>query len=143
MRISAFFPASYISATEQRYIAYRRLTSAEGTEELADLINEFEDRYGPLPQEARTLFTVIDLKLMLRKLWISKLERGPDNLVFTFHEKSPVSSQKILGLLAQYKGSMRFTPEGRLIVKNQPSISPEGSLQKAQKILALLMGSDN
>jgi transcription-repair coupling factor (superfamily II helicase) len=142
LKISAFLPERYIPATEQRYIAYRRLTNAEQVEELMDLRDEFADRYGQLPPEAITLFEVMALKTMLRRLWVSKLEQGVGNLVFSFHEKTPVTPEKIMHLLEKYKDRARFTPEGRLIVKTEVGLLPEQILENAQKILALLVGDD-
>jgi transcription-repair coupling factor (superfamily II helicase) len=142
LKISAFLPERYISSTEQRYIAYRRLTNAEQVEELLDLQDEFTDRYGPLPQEAFNLFEVLALKTLLRRWWISKLEQGPANLVFSFHEKTPVTPEKIMRLLEKYKNRARFTPESRLIVTTEPGLLPGQTFQNAQNILALLAEDD-
>ncbi|HIJ90513.1 MAG: transcription-repair coupling factor [Desulfobulbaceae bacterium] len=142
LKISAFLPERYIPATEQRYIAYRRLSNAEQVEELMDLKDEFADRYGRLPLEAINLFEVMALKTLLRRLWISKLEQGPANLVFSFHEKTPVTPEKIMLLLEKYKNKARFTPEGRLIVMVESGVLAEKTLESAQKILALLAEDD-
>lgn len=142
LKISAFLPERYIPATEQRYIAYRRLTNAEQVEELMELQDEFADRYGQLPQEALNLFEVLALKTLLRRLWISKLEQGPANLVFSFHEKTPVTPEKIMRLLEKYKNQARFTPEFRLIVTTEAGALPEHTLRNAQNILALLAEDD-
>jgi transcription-repair coupling factor (superfamily II helicase) len=142
LKISAFLPERYIPSTEQRYIAYRRLTNAEQVEELLDLQDEFADRYGPLPQEALNLFEVLALKTLLRRWWISKLEQGPANLVFSFHEKTPVTPEKIMRLLEKYKNRARFTPESRLIVTTEPGLLPGQIFRNAQNILALLAEDD-
>ena len=142
LKLSAFLPERYIPSTEQRYIAYRRLTNAEQVEELMDLKDEFTDRYGQLPQEALNLFEVLALKTLLRRLWISKLEQGPANLVFSFHEKTPVTPEKIMRLLEKYKNKARFTPEFRLIVPTEPGALPEQTLLNAQNILDLLAKDD-
>lgn len=142
LKISAFLPERYIPSTEQRYIAYRRLTNAEQVEELLDLQDEFADRYGPLPQEALNLFEVLALKTLLRRWWISKLEQGPANLVFSFHEKTPVTPEKIMRLLGKYKNRARFTPESRLIVTTEPGVLPGQTFRNVQNILALLAEDD-
>lgn len=142
LKLSAFLPERYIPSTEQRYIAYRRLTNAEQVEELMDLRDEFADRYGHLPQEALNLFEILALKTLLRRLWINKLEQGPANLVFSFHEKTPVTPDKIMRLLEKYKNQARFTPEFRLIITTAPDVLPEQTLHNAQNILALLAEDD-
>ncbi len=116
LRLSAYIPASYISDTNQRYIAYRKLTSAESEEALADLTAELEDRYGPIPTETRNLLAVLDLKRSLRQLKIAKFEQGPKSLVFTFHPKTPVRPERILALVAAQPEHLRFTPDQKLLV---------------------------
>jgi len=142
LRISAFLPASYVPSTEQRYLAYRRLTCAENIHELLDLKDEFIDRYGNLPHEAENLFEVMALKTLLRKMWISKLEQGPANLVFFFHEKTPVKPEKILDMIEKLKNKVRFTPEAKLIVRTESHSDPGQTLREAQNILLALMGDD-
>ena len=143
LRISAFLPDRYIPATEQRYIAYRRLTSAESEEELLDLRDEFADRYGEMPPETVNLFEVMALKTILRRMWITRLEQGPANLVFTFHDNTPVRPEKILKFIESQGDRVRFTPEARLIVRTEPQSEPSQTLRDAQKTLLALMGDDN
>jgi transcription-repair coupling factor (superfamily II helicase) len=130
LRIAAFLPDDYVRDTAQRYQLYRRISTAanQDPEILADLRDELIDRFGPLPPEADTLFTMIGLKYPLRKLGISKLEQGPTNLVFTFVDSSPVEPAAFLELISQHspkkkKGTVhpvadpiRLTPDHRLIV---------------------------
>jgi len=142
LKISAFLPAGYMPSTEQRYIAYRRLTSAEKVEELMDLKDEFADRYGKLPQEAVNLFAVLALKTMLRRLWISKLEQGPANLIFSFHERTPVTPETIMALLERFGKKARFTQDSRLIIETGVPAVPEQVIKNAQNIMALLAPDD-
>ncbi|MFZ5774728.1 MAG: transcription-repair coupling factor [Thermodesulfobacteriota bacterium] len=142
LRMSAFLPASFIPSTEQRYIAYRRLTSADSEAELADLRDEFEDRYGRLPQEAITLFDLLALKTLLRRLAVVKLEQGPTTLVFTFHDKTPVRPERLLALLQKHPKQLRLTPESKLVVNTSGLNGPEEILAGAQNILATLMEDD-
>jgi transcription-repair coupling factor (superfamily II helicase) len=124
LKVAAFLPDSYIQDTSQRYHVYRRLSVVGNGEEaeLTDLEEELIDRYGPLPPEARTLLMIIALKQQLRTCGVSKLEQGPDALIFSFIPNPPVDSQRILGLVQQKPDrkksgtAIRLTPDGRLIV---------------------------
>ncbi len=122
LNISAYIPEHYISHTDQRYIAYRRITSINSSEELLDLQNEMKDRYGPPPHETLNLFQVVELKIALKDLKIVKLEQGPTTLVFTFHEKTSVGPEKILALVKK-SPNIRFTPDSKLIVQNKNTTS--------------------
>jgi transcription-repair coupling factor (superfamily II helicase) len=120
LQISAYIPETYISDINQRYLAYRRISALSSADESfhIDLRDELIDRYGKLPPETANLFQVVALKKDLITLRISRLERGKDNLVFSFQDDTPISSQKIM--LYLQKGSnknARLTPEGKLIIQ--------------------------
>lgn len=116
LQISAFIPEEYIADTPQRYIAYRKISSVAAAVQLEDLRDEFIDRYGPLPPETESLFAIVALKLELQHMLITKLEQGRGMLVFTFHEKTLVPPERILALVRLPKSTIRFTPDGRLLV---------------------------
>jgi transcription-repair coupling factor (superfamily II helicase) len=139
--VAAFLPDDYIHETGLRYRLYRRL-SAAGTaapEQLADLKDELIDRFGPLPPEAETLFSLFALKHPLRCLGISKVEQAPVGLVFSFSEQTTVAPETLLAFVERFrlkqpkvlrKGQkpapepVRLTPDGRLIValKTEPEL---------------------
>ncbi len=130
LKVAAFLPGDYVRDMAQRYQLYRRISAAGNREPevLADLRDEIADRFGPLPPEAETLFTMIGLKYALGRLGISRLEQGPANLVFTFVETTPVEPATLLQLVEGSAGGkkkrgavsgparFRLTPDNRLIV---------------------------
>ena len=130
LKVAAFLPDDFVRDTAERYRLYRRISTAgnDNPEMLHDLQDELVDRFGPLPSEAETLFTMIGLKYPLRKLGISKLEQGPAHIVFTFVENSPVDPGMLLELInkarpRKRKGQskptddpIRLTPDHRLLV---------------------------
>ena len=114
--ISAYIPETYIPDPDQRYIAYRRLSSLSSDQALDDLADEFIDRYGTLPEQTINLFSIIRLKSLLKQLRVTKLEKAPDSLVFSFADNTPVTPHDILLYIENSKGKVRLTPDGRLIV---------------------------
>ena len=57
------------------------------------------------------------IKKELASLRISKLERGPDNLVFTFMPDTPVKPELLTAYLQTKKNAPRLTPDGKLVVR--------------------------
>ncbi len=135
--VSAYIPENFISNTDQRYIAYRKITSLAAGVELDDMEDELRDRYGPLPDETVNLLRIILFKIDLRRLKILKLDKGPDTLVFSFHEQTPVNPAVLMTLLQKSKGKMRLTPDNRLIVK-QPMATDAEVFTAVGKILNML-----
>ncbi len=120
LQISAYIPQNYIPDTNQRYLAYRRISTLSAADETdhAELKEEMRDRYGALPEEADNLFAVVAMKKDLIALRINKLERGKDNLVFTFQDDTPIRPENLLAYLHK-SGNARLTPEGKLIISAQ------------------------
>jgi len=124
LNISAYIPESYIKDIGQRYIMYRRIAAqiSGSDDSIEDLREELCDRYGEMPAEVENLFGVVAVKKTLIPLRISKLERGPGNLVFSFMEDTPVNPRALLADIEQQNNGTRLTPDGRLVVE-----TPEGT----------------
>lgn len=138
LNISALIPDSYITDTNQRYIAYRRCNCIDTEEGLLDFQDELRDRYGTIPLETTNLLKIMSLKQDFKKLKIAKLEQGPASLVFTFLDLTPVDPQKILQFIKQSKNRARLTPDSKLIV-TLPDDSSEDSLHSAKNIIQALL----
>jgi transcription-repair coupling factor (superfamily II helicase) len=140
LQISAYIPEKYITNTPQRYIAYRKIAGLADADQLTDLKEELQDRYGTLTEETLNLFDIMALKIKMKDILVTKLEQGRDMLVFSFHEKTPVGPEKILLLMEKTKNRIRFTPDARLIVPLADQIihSPQAILHAANEIIEAL-----
>jgi transcription-repair coupling factor (superfamily II helicase) len=61
--VDAHLPADYVPSEELRLEAYRRLAEVRTPQGLADIENEWRDRFGPLPAPAQALITVGALRV--------------------------------------------------------------------------------
>jgi transcription-repair coupling factor (superfamily II helicase) len=77
LHIPALLPEDYLPDVHVRLIQYKRIASAESPEELRDLKVEMIDRFGLLPDQAKNLFEVTELKLFAQPYGIKKIEAGP------------------------------------------------------------------
>jgi transcription-repair coupling factor (superfamily II helicase) len=60
-------PANYIPERQTRTRLYRRLADLRTQDEIDAMVDEFVDRFGPLPEEARNLFFQLKVKLQAEK----------------------------------------------------------------------------
>ncbi len=141
LQLSALIPTSYILDTEQRYIAYRKISSVANMDLLTDLRAELNDRYGEIPPETENLLQIIELKILMRPLCINKLDQGPGSLAFSFLEETSVAPEQILLMVQHSKGTMRLTPDNRLIVTTSTK-SSDAIFSAAKKVLRHLMSDD-
>jgi transcription-repair coupling factor (superfamily II helicase) len=74
-RVDAYVPATYVAAEALKIDLHRRIALAEDLDELRELAEATEDRYGPLPEPVANLFAIQEAKLELAGL-------GADYLVY-------------------------------------------------------------
>jgi transcription-repair coupling factor (superfamily II helicase) len=73
LAVDAHLPEDYVGDQAARLEAYRRLAVAGTEEEVADVAAEWEDRYGPLPDEVRSLLEVARLRVDATRLGLSEI----------------------------------------------------------------------
>ncbi len=60
-------PPDYVPDRDSRLRLYRRIAGLAGLEEVDALVEEFNDRFGPLPEPVVNLFYQLKLKLLAEK----------------------------------------------------------------------------
>ncbi|MBD3671249.1 MAG: transcription-repair coupling factor, partial [Gammaproteobacteria bacterium] len=95
----ALIPDDYLPDVHTRLVMYKRIASAADEEELRDLQVEMIDRFGLLPEPAKTLFKVTELKLMAKPIGIRKIVVGRDKGNITFTEQPNIDPIKIIQLI--------------------------------------------
>ncbi len=78
---------------------YKRIASAADQEELRELQVEMIDRFGLLPDPAKALFGITELKLKANPLGISKIEAGPSSGRILFSGEPKIDPGRIIHLI--------------------------------------------
>jgi len=114
LRVPAYLPDDYIEAPGQRLLLYKRLASAAGTEEIAEIRSEIEDRYGRAPAEAENLLEVIEIKGMLKRIRAESIRFDGERIFITFLQNTPLDPGRVLGLVNSSGRRLRLLPGDRL-----------------------------
>jgi transcription-repair coupling factor (superfamily II helicase) len=96
---SALLPADYLPDVHTRLVMYKRIASASTKEELKELQVEMIDRFGLLPEPARNLFAVTELKLKVQPFGMKKIEAGPASGRIIFGEEPAVDPMRMVQLV--------------------------------------------
>jgi transcription-repair coupling factor (superfamily II helicase) len=107
-------PEDYIYDMSQRLRTYKRVSSAESEEELADVHAEISDRYGPIPETVENLFEFARLRREASRLGAVSIDREGDRLAVKFSEQAKADPDKLISLVSS--GAASFTPSGVLKV---------------------------
>jgi transcription-repair coupling factor (superfamily II helicase) len=70
---NAYLPTDYVSKEESRLDAYRRLAAVTNQTDVADIRDEWIDRYGPLPEAALALIRVGELRAQCHRIGLREL----------------------------------------------------------------------
>jgi transcription-repair coupling factor (superfamily II helicase) len=62
--LDAYLPESYVAETAERTRLYRRMAAADSLAEVAETERELQDRFGPPPEEVRSLLLVLRLRVL-------------------------------------------------------------------------------
>ena len=117
LRIPAFIPEDYAPDPNQRLVIYKKLTQAASVEEISEIQEELTDRFGKLPMAAYYLLEVMRLRISFKLLLIKEVEFDGRRVIMTFHQKTPVSPDSIIGLIRLQPKKYQFTPDYRFILE--------------------------
>jgi transcription-repair coupling factor (superfamily II helicase) len=137
LRVPAFIPEGYVPAQNQRLILYKKLAQAHHEGEIEEVRGELLDRFGPLPQAVVYLLEVMTIRLELKRLLVQEAEFDGKRIVLSFHEKTPVSPETVMALLAEAPSRRRFTPDYKLAVELDDTTF-EGVIAGARNLLKRL-----
>ncbi|WP_206861137.1 transcription-repair coupling factor [Lysobacter changpingensis] len=99
LRVPALIPDDYLPDVHTRLTLYKRISGARDADELRELQVEMIDRFGLLPDAAKFMFAVADLKLRATGLGIRKLDLGEAGGRVHFVEKPNVDPMAIIRLI--------------------------------------------
>jgi transcription-repair coupling factor (superfamily II helicase) len=138
LRVPAFVPEDYVNDPNQRLVLYKKLVQSDSEDDVSEIMDEVIDRFGPLPPAVSYLLDIMRLRVHLKKLLIRRLEYDGKRLIFAFHEKTPVSPDKVISLVRESPRKYQFTPDFRLCAEPSRS-SFEGIMAEARNVLKRLV----
>ncbi len=83
---AASIPASYVPEKGMRLRLYRRMADARSMAQIDSLVEEFNDRFGPPPEEVQNLLFQLKIKLLAEKAGLASVSSENGQLVLRFPE---------------------------------------------------------
>jgi transcription-repair coupling factor (superfamily II helicase) len=113
LRVVALLPEAYMPDVHMRLVMYKRIASAEDVEALRALQVEMIDRFGLLPEPAKTLFALTELKLAAARVGVAKIDAGPGGGRIVFRPDASVDPLSLVRI-AQSSPDFRLDGSGTL-----------------------------
>ena len=133
--LPVFIPHSYVEESDIRLEIYRRLSTIREESELDEMVKEIQDRFGPVPPEVSNLISVIKIKIGLKNIGSLRLDLNGSSMIFSFSQDTPLSSRKLLDLIAHNPESFRFLSDQKLEVASRKKGLPV-TLEEAGEVIA-------
>ncbi len=110
--ITAVIPEEYIEDPDLRLSVYRKIASAKEIKTLRSMLDELKDRFGKLPEKTERLIEIMELKVMAKNLYITKIDNLSGRIRIYFAPETPVKPERILSLYRDGREFLSFLPEG-------------------------------
>jgi len=111
LQYSGYVPDSYVPAAMEKMELYKRIASVVGYEELEALEREVADRFGPLPEDVRSLFAIAEIRILCRRLFISSLKERDGRATVEFSKLSQISVDRVMTLIKESGASVSLDPK--------------------------------
>ncbi|WQY52465.1 transcription-repair coupling factor [Helicobacter pylori] len=89
--VSAFLNPELIASDSLRLDLYRRLSLCENTDEMGQIHEEIEDRFGKIDDLSAQFLQIITLKILANQLGILKLSNFNQNITITYSDEKKES----------------------------------------------------
>ncbi|EPF46391.1 transcription-repair coupling factor [Treponema vincentii F0403] len=108
LEYTGFIPDSYIRVPETKMEIYKKIAAVRTAEELDRLYAELSDRFGPAPEEAESLLSLAEIKIICAKLAIASLKERNGTVRITFAKVSKISIDKLLRMIKESAGRVKL-----------------------------------
>ena len=137
LHVPALIPDDYLPDVHTRLTLYKRISSARDTDELRELQVEMIDRFGLLPDPAKHLFAIAELKLQANVLGVRKLELGENGGRIVFEAKPAIDPMAVIQMIQKQPKLYTMDGPDKLRIKH-PLPLPEDRFSAAKALLLTL-----
>lgn len=111
LEYSGYIPDSYIDDAQIKMEFYKKIASVQDQQQLDAIWEEFNDRFGPVPDEAASLLSLAKIRIICNRLSISSLREKMGQCRIEFSQVAKLNIDKILRLIKNNPKTIRLDPK--------------------------------
>ena len=134
LNIPALIPDAYVPDIHNRLILYKRIGNTRTAADIRELQVEMIDRFGLLPDYAKNLFKVTEMRQRLEQLGIARLDAGANGGKIQFATHTRIEPIKIVEMVQNHPDVFRLQSATELRF-NVDMFSAEDRLSVVSNIL--------
>lgn len=113
LQVSAFIPETYIADENQKIEIYKKIAYIGSHEDLFDIEEEIEDRFGDLPQVVRNLLSISYIRHLAKKCGIIAITQKKNSIIVKFNSDKSIKPQTAIRVAGEYINRLLFTASGQ------------------------------
>ncbi|MFS8665628.1 MAG: transcription-repair coupling factor, partial [Limnochordales bacterium] len=117
LNVDAYVSDDYVPDPQRKVEVYKKVVAIRRAEDVADLQEELEDRFGPVPGPVRNLLAVARIKALARELGVASISGGPGEVVIRLLTGLVLPRETALHLSRQFRGRVLLSPTRTSLVK--------------------------
>ncbi|PWK07897.1 transcription-repair coupling factor [Tumebacillus permanentifrigoris] len=141
LSVDAYLPTTYIEDSMQKIEIYKKFVSARALEDVRDLEEEVEDRFGDIPLEVRNLLAVSRLKAYALKYRFNEIKQTPQGEILLKLDESQnkqIDGEKLFAMTREFPNRMKLTAQQQIIVTlKAKGLKDEEILSMLEKFMEL------
>lgn len=107
---TGYIPDEYVPQPQIKMELYKKIASINVQEDLESLIQEINDRFGPMPEEVSSLLALAELRILCKTLRIKTLKEKKNWIEIEFGKVALISVEKLLRLIKESGNSIKLDP---------------------------------
>lgn len=111
LEYSGYIPDSYIAMPMIKMEIYKKIASIYRSEDLDNLQEELEGRFGPMPEELQSLLSLAEIRVLCRRLSVSSLKERGGTVSVEFSKVAKISVERLLRLMRESDGRVKLDPK--------------------------------
>jgi transcription-repair coupling factor (superfamily II helicase) len=141
LEYSGFIPDGYIDGAQEKMEVYKKIAAVKTKEELETLHAELLDRFGPIPDEAASLLSLAEIRIICRELSVASLRERGGLVRMEFSKVSKVAIDRLIRLMKESSGRVKLDPKApNVLVLQTGSIGLKEKSEFIREKLAALAG---
>lgn len=138
LSLDAYLPSEYIKDEKQKIELYKKIRGVTTLDEVRDLEEEIEDRFGDLPEPVQMLLKVAKIKAYSIQYGMESIEQkdGDITIKLSPEQNEHIDGQKLFEIAQDFLGKIRFSTGQQIgVIFKTKGMPPKTALEMVEQFL--------
>jgi transcription-repair coupling factor (superfamily II helicase) len=133
LRVDLKVEDDYIPDMNQRLMVYRKVAAVRSEPELATILDEVRDRYGPPPDSVLNLAEYGRIRILADRLGVESIDREGRLVVIRFRPQAKIDPMRLVKVVHEWPGAVLVPPVSLKLDLEAEQAPPKGKPGKPGK----------